>query len=177
MSIPKAENGYLSTMDLRGTKIHVSDRSGQARVDVDIAPPEAARITINGVAVSLSGRIAASGVAFSPEGAFSGFLLWLNPDGTIVRYVRLDSADPARVCFSPDGTLWALVRGFQQPDGREMAQYDMLRHYDQNGRLLGTALPKSSVPRKDRLFPGTVAYFAASKDRLGIYFPASWSFL
>jgi hypothetical protein len=84
----------------------------------------------------------------------------------MTKVVRTSPAGVLRICFADDGTLWALVK-VQDESGYEVKKYDTLRHYDQNGVLLGTAL--SNEHFKHDLFPSAEGGLSASHDRLGVY--------
>jgi hypothetical protein len=57
----------------------------------------------------------------------------------------MDESTPAFLAFDADGSLWALVRAFRIANGirHEATGYDMIRHYDETGKLIGAVFPRS----------------------------------
>jgi len=70
------------------------------------------------------------------------------------------------VVFAADGTLWALGR-VHSANYDDEPEYDCLRHYDTTGKLIGSALPRSSFA-PGRIGPASESLLTASADRIGV---------
>lgn len=79
-----------------------------------------------------------------------------------------------RVAFADDGTFWVLLRQVD-PALNELEEYDMLRHYNANGKLLGLAIPRSTFPASKHS-PIYSPSLAISHDTIAVYFdrPQTW---
>jgi hypothetical protein len=165
-AVPRSERGFFLAHDFARGAVFAWDKSGKLVLDTVILPPGAARVMIHDVSISPKGTYAVAASAISEKGAPIAFLALLDASGKIDKLVQTASTGLFRVSFADDGTLWALVREF---DGQfeELPNYDMLRHYDENGRLLNTALPRKHF--KHRGFPAPLGELTVSQDRIGVY--------
>ncbi|MGA3185711.1 MAG: hypothetical protein ABSF22_01250 [Bryobacteraceae bacterium] len=171
--IPKWDRGFLVGHDLARATVFVADSSGKTIVNnVRIWPDNGDMVYIMDTSVSPKGGFAVPFTILSTTGQRTGAIAWLDSAGKVTKIVQLPTAAAYNTCFADDGTLWALVFVRKDDQGHEASGYDMLRHYDANGVLIGTALPRSDFASKR--FPSTgVSRMAASHDRIGIYLPVT----
>ncbi len=153
------------------SSFQVYGQSGVLVADLAVSIPEARRITVRDVAVAPSGELAVSAGLLGDNEQFVSAILWLDANGTITRVVRTSPFAAVRLVFTPDGYLWALGR-VHDSDFNTVPGHEILRQYDQNGRLCRSALPVQDVPC-GRTHPMNGAFLLASESRLGLYAPAA----
>lgn len=160
----KWERGKLLRFDDDTSTVFALDRSGKVVTQAQIHLDQAIAGHIWDVSVSPQGTLAVALEGLSKAGAAAGFIVWLDGSGKTAKLVQLPFG-VWRVCFADDGTLWAQVI---VPDrGNESSDYDVLRHYDSNGVLIGTAVPRLLFATKNiRL---NMSSLVASPDRIGLY--------
>jgi hypothetical protein len=166
-SIPKWEHGFLMGIDYTRASVFAADRSGKVVMQSRVWPPDAEIVHVHDIAASPRGSFAVVASAMK-GGVWSSFIEWIGVDGTVTKLVRTTPAHALRICFADDGTLWAVVK-VQDENGLEPTNYDLLRHYDQNGILVGTAVSREHF--KHRPFPDGDARLTASHDRIGLCIP------
>lgn len=168
--IPKWENGFLVAFDSDQVPATVTayGRTGRPVTEASIYLPELHGLVLKGTAASPMGVLAVTGSAWTADGRAAAFIAWINPTGAVDRVVRTAPFGAFKLCFSQDETLWAVGRELN-PDHRGEPPHDVLRHYDREGRLLQSLLPKASFPRYDDRHPGEMAVLAASGNRVGLY--------
>ncbi len=170
-SFPKWDRGFLVGYDFNRATVFAADRAGKTVFQTRIWPENGDIVHITDLATSPLGGFAVSLTVTATTGVGTGAIAWLDAMGKSMRLVQLPMAAAFNVCFANDGTLWALVRVHDEK-GIEAVGYDILRHYDANGVLIGTALPRSKFVSKR--FPASgMSFMAASKDHIGIYFDVS----
>jgi hypothetical protein len=167
--VPKWANGFLIAYQSvrEPSQVFLFNRSGQLVLHTRIDIPNYGEIKIFDVAASADGS-----VVISASGTGVGaFLALLNSSGTIDRIIKDPAFPLARLCFAPDGTLWAmgsyLDHSIHRPE--DMPDYPTLRHYSRDGQLLGSMLPRNSFALRTWQEPGLFALLVASRDRIGIY--------
>jgi hypothetical protein len=160
----KWERGFLLSYDFDKSIVLAADRSGQA-LRAQISPPEASHVFLRDVSVSPSGTFAVAFSAISSQGP-AGFIAWLDHSGSIGQLVQIASGSAELIRFADDGSLWAAVRT-GPAFGPESDSYDILRHYDAKGKLIGSALPRRLFPPGP--FPGELGSLTASRDRIGFF--------
>ncbi len=166
-AIPKWERGFLVGFDLAQATVYVADSSGKTVVNSRIWPNNGDIVHIRDISVSPNGGFAVPFTVTSTTGAATGAIAWLDSTGKTTKIVQLPMAAAFNTCFADDGTLWALVAG-RNGEGGEASAYNILRHYDASGVLIGTALPRADFASKR--FPANgVSRMTASHDRIGIY--------
>ncbi len=102
----------------------------------------------------------------------AGFAL-VDKTGNQIRIVETQPYRPSQVCFAPDHSIWMFGDQWNskaQPD----ADFMTFRHYSRDGKLLGSFVPRSTLPAWEGAgLDGAVAPFIghwrlrASKDRIG----------
>lgn len=165
--VPGWERGVLLSVDFDTSTISVYDQAGQLQVRRTLSLADAASVHILDVSAAPGGGLAASASVQSRAGAWASFIYWLDSRGQIVRTVRTSPGAANLICFADDGTLWA-VMWVHGADFREAPHYDVLRHYDTDGRMIGSTLPRERVSGKP-LLHALSGDMTASADRIGIY--------
>jgi hypothetical protein len=167
--VPKWENGFLVAYQTvrEPSAVFLFDRSGQLVLQTRIEIPNYGEIKIFDVAASPDGRVAISAGA-SGAGAF---VAWLNSSGSIERIIKDPAFPMMRLCFSADGSLWAMGHFLDHSNHRpeDIPDYATLRHYNRDGQLLHSTLPRNSFARRTWEEPDELAKLVALRDRLGIY--------
>jgi hypothetical protein len=100
------------------------------------------QINIRDVDMAEDGRIAIAASAIDENGQPLSFIGHYDAAGNLARLVRTSPFSPSQLAFASDGTLWAAGWVLDQ-DRREAKDYDVVRHYDRQGLLQSTALPRS----------------------------------
>jgi hypothetical protein len=160
-----------------GTPIlSVYDQSGAEIQRVAVQIPGAQLVTTvnNQFARSADGYLAVTGSAYGLGDRAANFLAVISPDGANQTVVRTDPYAPRALTFVSDGTIW--TAGLEKnTDGiykegkyRENADYFVIRRFDRSGRLLGTNVPRTSLPEPA---PLEGSQLVASKDRVGWFSP------
>ena len=180
--VPHWSNGYITSRSTDLLAWTTIDRTGATSVcSLAGAFPEASNIQIvNPVAVSGRGELALPVTADAPPSRSGqihvGMIVFVNPPCHVSRVVRMDANVAAtHLAFDPDGSLWALVRAVRVAEGivQEAPVYDMIRHYDASGKLIGTALPRSNLKYP---YPVNNALLQVSSDHIGFFIdgPGRW---
>ncbi len=172
----KWERGYLLSFDIDRSIVMAVDKSGKLVLRTQIAPPEASHVFLRDLSASPGGKFAVAFSAAASNGGPASFIAWLDRTGRTARLVRISSGVPYLLCFADDGSLWSAVQTRAGNGDQEAAQYDMLRHYDADGKLIGSALRREifpAAPSATRSFPGEGGSLTASHDRVGFFAPAS----
>lgn len=176
--VPKWENGFVLGREAAIDKevvtscatpsIFAFDRTGTLVLSRQVSVPDATCVTVFDMAASADGTVAAAGRAVAQDGKRSRFIAWIAPSGAIQQVVRTDPFGANRICFSDDGVLWALGRELIEGTNDVKPDYDLVRRYGPDGRLLGSLLRRSSFPagRKD---PAIRALLASGAGRVGLY--------
>jgi hypothetical protein len=178
-AVPKFQNGYFAAYDpptVLLPQVYLHSRAGVQLMQAQIAVPGAYREAIRDVSISSTGIVAVAGKAYTNDGAQAWFIAWVDPNGVTQRVVRTSPFSADRICLAQDGSLWAA--GVQvTPDFKnEKDEYDVLRHYDSEGRLLQSVLPRSSFTRgvvHNSIAPGEHGYLLATGDHIAYYGPTA----
>jgi hypothetical protein len=165
--VPKWDHGHMLCFDFQNAVVYSYDRTGNEEFHTPIAVSGAATIMIGDVAASSRGGFAVAGTAVSPDGSVAALLVLLKPTGQIAKVIRTSPVALKRIGYAEDGTLWAVVREFDE-GFRELPSHDMLRHYDASGTLIGHAVNRQSISSGTRE-PARYPLLAISSDRIGFY--------
>jgi hypothetical protein len=65
--------------------------------------------------------------------------------GYQLRIIQTQPLRPSQVCFAPDHSLWAFAEQWQEKHLR-LPDFMTFRHYSRSGELLGSFVPRSSLP-------------------------------
>jgi len=100
-----------------------------------------------------------------------GGIVVLDRNGKQIRFVDTARFLPDATCFGPDHSIWVIgtqftpMRESDPVDHVERRDYDLVRKYSPDGKLIGSFLPRSLFP--PGLTPGAVGWMRASRDRIG----------
>ncbi len=170
--IPKWENGFFVRFEIPdgGTTpaVYVQDADGKNVTTAVVAMPGAVENGLSDAAVSPRGEVAVAGGASWSDGRTTTFIQFISNAGKALQLIRTSPFTARRICFSADGTLWAL--GYElDSGGMELADYNILRHYGRDGVLIHSAIPRKSFFLPGHANPVSESYLATSGDRVGIY--------
>jgi hypothetical protein len=172
-TIPKWSGGDLLALDYQSTAspvIRVFGRDGREILAVSLTVPQATTIVVAGFGRGSSGLIVACGRAIDGQGRQNAFLALLTPESGSQRLIALNDYYAERVAAAPDGTVWTFWHGV----GDQFTTPDTLRHFDSNGKMIGSVLPGSTFSSRPALVDphnelavsaNRVALFAASDSR------------
>jgi outer membrane protein assembly factor BamB len=137
---PTFDNGYLAAYDLdSGVLVYAPDGSLAFR----FSPPRENAVVVN-VAVDADG--AAALAVEGPPGR--GGISVVDPKGVQLRWIDTGDYVPSGLSFAPDHSLWTTGSKPELLSARELPEYEILRHYSQDGRELGRYLPRSSFAQE-----------------------------
>ncbi len=170
--IPKWDNGFFVRFEIPdgGTTpaVYLQDADGKDLTKAVVSMPDAVENALSDVAVSPQGELAVAGGASWPGGRGTGYILFLDKTGKALQLLRTAPFSPLRICFGADGTVWAI--GWElDASGMELAEYNILRHYGRDGKVIHSAIPRSLFSLPGHLGPVSQSYLTASGDRIGIY--------
>ena len=176
--VPKWENGLMVLYqdDIQPPEVSVFNNDGRMLMKAAVTVPDAARVWIEGTAVSQTGTIAVSGPAMKNDGSVAGVIAWLRSDGTIERLVRTSPFTARRLCFTSDGTLWAAGRE-RSEDGRSESPHNILRRYDKNGQVIGSYLPNTDFTKYSHEATAEDSFLMSTNDTIGLYSASSRVFV
>lgn len=166
--LPRFKNGLVLVYDFNLAKVWAYDRTGKTLLSLSLSVPNTVRMHITDIAAAPDGTVAVSASAFDGDGNGAPVIFWISPAGAVTRIVRLAPFSASRVVFANDGSLWAAGRIYRQEGVRfETApEYDVLRHYDSQGRLLGSVVPNTtfaSAPQNPALY----SFLIGGQNRIG----------
>lgn len=158
---------YLGVEDGSVTVYSADTESAKIAFQTRIWPAGTSIVRMHTASAAPSGIFAVGGTAFTGGGSGSGFIAFLGP-GRNPLLVQLPNTGIAALVFADDGTLWALVRQIDS-SLNELSAYDLIRHYSVEGRLLGTAMPRSAFAGATKGVTHSAASMTASRDTIGVY--------
>lgn len=171
--LPLSQNGFVLAYDFDRAVVWSFDRNGKQLMQVQLTVPDSPTIRIRNIGAAPDGTVAVTASASDNQGHIAPVIFWITPSGAIARIVRTSPFSASRLAFASDGSLWAAGRvynfdGAHPPASQfQVAEdYDVLRHYDLEGRLQQTALPRLSFPVAVT-DPTEESFLAISPDRIG----------
>ena len=172
---PRWSGGALLTVDGDSTGspiIRVFGRDGQEISDLTVAIPQAKFISVIGIGRGETGLVAASGSAVDTQGKHNSFLALFPPNPAEEKVIALNEYSAQLVTVAADGTVWTagLAGNPRQPTG------DAIRHFDANGRLIGSLIPTSSFSSSISL-TSPHNWLAAAGNRVGFFAPAEGRYI
>jgi hypothetical protein len=155
---------FTSNQTAAPTLLSFDDKGGQLQPIV-FTIPGAVMIDLDAIARSPDGTLAVCGKAFDQSGRGSGFISILSPSGNQATIVRLLPYHPTGITFASVSTVWTF--GLEAVDGKETGlDYDVIRHFDRTGKLLGSFVPRSQL---SSIFVGLNGLLASANGRVGWY--------
>lgn len=165
--LPIFRGGIILARQLSPPGFSAFDVSGKLLHHQNIVIPGATSLTVDDVASTQNGEtIAVLVSATDASGHFSSSILLTGVNALETKAVRLDAFAPRRIIFGANNVLWAFGQSYDS-SFREPADYDTLRSYDQNGKLLGSSVPRSTF-RPTKASPSSESLIAVGKDRIGV---------
>lgn len=111
-------------------------------------------------------------VYWGSHGTRSGIAI-LDTSGNQARVIETEPYKPSQVCFAPDHSLW-MFGDKQRSDDLPISDFMTFRHYAQDGKLLGSFVPRSTLPDwqgagSDQVLAPFLGLWRlrAAKDRIG----------
>ena len=149
----------------------VLDRDGSASF-YDFSIPDTTHIWVHGFDRDYAGNLVFAGRATSSEGRYAPFIAIKPRDGSETRLIRTYPYWPVLLCVAPDGSIWTTGEEMT-PEGKSSGpgvnpNGDVVRHFDQSGRLIGSAVPRQTVLPGWRSAQG---YLVATTRQIGWYSP------
>lgn len=171
LSTPKFAGRHVIVRDVAGQAVRVYDSTGQLVRTLHLEIPGAHNIQPGDAAISPGGRIAVACGTTDSGGTPTSVIVFFGPDGHITKIADTRPFGVHSIAFAKDGTLWGAGKENDQQYSR-VPESDVLRHYDRDGRLIGTALPSSTldsnVPRDN---PLRIMFLASAGDLVVFYAP------
>lgn len=123
------------------------------------------------------GWLAVAGSASMGDGRATSFAALISRDGRLQKVMELSPFAPRAMTMASDGTLW--MAGVEVVAGQETnPDHRVLRRFDKAGRMVGSAIPRSSLPiRVGYTHPAEYSYLVSSKDRVGWYSEAAGAYI
>lgn len=153
--------------------LYAFDRSGRLVANAPIMIDGARSTTVSDFASGPDGSIWVCGFSASTSGQLGNFLANISDGGQAVLIVATTPYQPMKIAVAPDGSVWTV--GFEYPPSKpsgELGKIDrtlkVLRHFDQFGKFLSSAVPLSTV--RD-ISITTNGRLAVSSDRIAWYAP------
>lgn len=170
--IPKWDHGVFVRFEIPDGSttpaVHVQDSDGQQLMTAIVSMPDAVETQLVDAAVSSQREVAVTGSAKLSNGTASSFIMFISKAGKMLQLVPTLPFTAHRICFSPDGTIWAL--GFELDEsGNEQANYNLLRHYGRDGVMINSALPRNNFSLPGHSNPVSPSFLTAGGDLVGIY--------
>jgi hypothetical protein len=138
--IPRLGHGRLVSYGVDGVTVTAFKPDGTLAFSRVLNLPDATPNRIRDVAISSEGRVAAVAGAYDRSGQPVSVIAWFAPDGAQTHTVITAPYAPLKLCFSPDGYLWALGRNRNET---------VVRRYDPAGKLVQTSAPLANLPPAD----------------------------
>ncbi|HEY3742166.1 MAG TPA: hypothetical protein VGL53_20075 [Bryobacteraceae bacterium] len=119
------------------------DREGKSLFSIPLSIPEASHLIIADITAAPDGTVVVSASATTAESRVAALLIWIEKSGSVRKVVRTSPYSARRVLFTPDGNLWTVGR-VHDDQYNTVRGADLMRRYDPQGKLLGTAVPHAS---------------------------------
>jgi hypothetical protein len=161
----KFENGVVVTRHNGTAKISRWSESGAPLPVIDSSIAGVSKLVTNDVAVSTTGAVGVAATAASAENRLTSVLIWISPEGKILKVVEVPTFGIRKITFASDGTLWAVGREYDS-NWNDVADYPVIRQYDQASRLIKSVLPRSTFVNSG-LAPHMDCHVISSGDRIG----------
>jgi hypothetical protein len=169
---PRFSNGFTIFYDPAVNAVLSYGSGGGLKTQVALSLPESSRLTFRDAVATRDGNlaIAASG-SFEDQQKLVSIILWVSHTGNIDRVVRTPSFAPVRLVFAPDGNLWTLGKVYDETF-KETPEHEVVRGYDQQGKLIKTLLPVQSF-KNANMHPAAGSFLVANAEKVGMYSPTA----
>lgn len=148
--MPDWDRGYVLHHEIEmnssanAAMVVMYDSNGKRVREGRIWPKGAGDVRIRRTAATHDGAILAGGGAIMQDGSLSGFIAKTDLAGNTVQSVATGVFKPEQLCEAPDGTVWSLGKGVG-PDGMDLPDAEVVRHYSLERGLLHSFLPENTV--------------------------------
>jgi hypothetical protein len=177
---PKFDKGYFIQLhDYPGSVppdgYELWGPDGSFLYNINIVAPDGTPAHVRDVAVDRDGTAVAAMWygGYGGNGHIAGGeIALIDPTGKQLSFIATDRWLPAHPGFGPDHSIWVSgtqfepVRDGDPVDHVSRADYQLLRKYSREGKLLGEFLPRSSFP--SGLPPAENGAILAASDRIGV---------
>jgi hypothetical protein len=169
--VPSYDKGFLMYLH-EPIRLQVFRPDTQLAFDLELPCPGTGHCSATAVAADGRDRIAVGFSYFGEKGRTAGIRM-LDLKGRPLRFIDTSRHVPGNLCFDRNGDLWSL--GWERDplidDTENKDNYNLVRKYSAEGRLLGEYVPRSLWPGKLSA-PGVGARgywrMAAASDRVGV---------
>jgi hypothetical protein len=170
---PSFDHGYVAAWDIKqlhSITLYAPDGHEMFSVLALKLPDGSSTNTPISVAVDTDGISSFAYIA--DKGRRSGIAI-LDAVGNQTRVMETEPYKPSQVCFAPDHSIWMFgdqwkTSGTLEPD------FMVFRHYSRDGKLIGSFVPRSALPRwegagLDQAVAPFIGHWRlrATKDRIG----------
>jgi hypothetical protein len=170
--IPLYDKGYLVYLHHPSDRLQVFRPDTQLAYDIQPACPTSGPCSPGSNAVTSNGVVALGYGYTSDAGIRVGGIRILDPQGKSLRFIETDGYIPQSLAFDKDDNLWTL--GWQRDavlrDYESKQEYNLIRKYSQDGKLLGSYMPRHAMWPGKKSGPGSTGRgfwsMMAAKDRI-----------
>ncbi len=163
---PKWENGYVLAYDNESGNtplVSVFGPSGSKLFGTQLVLDGFSGLRLRTIAASSKGTVAVAGGAYDAAGVITSLIAYLDSAGRPTHVIKLDGFVPILLCFTADGRLWVAGRVKPGPGLEDPPDHDMVRIYDENGKLQSSLLRRSLFSKGGRLVSGLSQLAASSR--------------
>ena len=168
---PAFDHGFVGAWDLQGIhSLTLYDVDGRRMFDVlSFTLPDGTKTDAPiSVAIDSDGT---SALVYDAQNWTRLGIAILDKIGNQIRVIETEPYQPSQVCFAPDGSIWVFGELRSSPPTTDFMAF---RHYSRDGRLLGSFVPRSALPKwegagLDAVLAPVIGLWRlrASKDRIG----------
>ncbi len=152
----------------------IFDRNGAKSQTGPIWIEGASKVRLNSVAINSKRQILTGGHAIAADGNTIGFMMLTDITGKPKLNIAMSPYVPEKVCFSADGSLWALVSLIDMDGTGRGKDYPLLRQYSADGKLIRAILPRSKftmeLPPAVSNSGGGEVLMQSNRNTLGVFF-------
>jgi hypothetical protein len=170
---PTFDHGYVAAWDLQhvhSATLYAPDGHQMFEVSSFELPDGTKTNAPLSVAIDSDGI---SAHAYRAAAATRSGIVILNTTGRQIRVIETEPHKPSQICFVPDHSLWMFGDQWGSHD-HPASDFMTFRHYSRDGKLLGSFVPRSALPKwEGEGLDQVVAPFVglwrlrAAKDRIG----------
>lgn len=173
--VPRFSNEFLIFFDRELATVTSYKADGVMQVNTTLSLPGTSKLQVREVCADRDGTLAVAASATSSDGtSVVSTLFLIGANGQTLRAWQTPAYGPLRLVFSPAGSLWTIGREY---DGtfRDIPEHMLLREYSRDGKLIRSALPRTSFasPRH----PVGSVFLASGADRLGVFSDAAGEYV
>lgn len=143
---PTFDHGFVAAWDLKGVhSLTLYGPDGREMFDVfSFTLPDGVK-TDAPLSVAIDSD-AMSVYAYWAQSATRSGIAILDSAGNQIRIIETQPYKPSQVCFAPDHSIWMFGNEWEAGD-RPAPDFMAFRHYSRQGKLLGSFVPRSALPK------------------------------